>query len=339
MITLAKPIRRDHLVEALSWPVAAPSGAPLSSRPSVGGGQVDAEGPAMRQPATASSGLLDRPPRILLAEDNIVNQTVAVKMLTRLGMRVDAVANGHEALKALQDLPYDLVLMDCQMPEMDGFTATGIIRAGGPGIPDPRVPIIALTAHAMQGDRDACLRAGMDDYLPKPITPEGLEAMVRHWLSVAGKWTPSPEGAESGSAPTGPGTPETLTAPGVVVTEEAFDPSFLIDNLGGDRELAVQVLGEYGDMLPGRLERIRGFLTASDLAGARREVHALRGSSATIGARVFQAAFARCEELLREGRCEEVAREITNLATAVPRFVAGIRAMRPPGPASPGVPR
>ncbi len=117
--------------------------------------------------------------RVLMAEDNIVNQKVALRMLTKLGYNVDVVANGLEAVTAIQNVPYDLVLMDCQMPEMDGFEATRQIRKKqGEGA---RIPIIALTANAMEGDKERCLASGMDDYLTKPINLVKLKETLAHW--------------------------------------------------------------------------------------------------------------------------------------------------------------
>ncbi|PXF56331.1 MAG: histidine kinase [Deltaproteobacteria bacterium] len=117
---------------------------------------------------------------ILIAEDNIVNQKVALKMLERMGFRANAVANGLEAVKAVEDMPYDLVLMDCQMPEMDGYEATREIRSSKSKIRN--LPIIALTANAMKGDREKCINAGMDDYLAKPLSPKALVDMMEKWL-------------------------------------------------------------------------------------------------------------------------------------------------------------
>jgi CheY-like chemotaxis protein len=121
--------------------------------------------------------------RILLAEDNLINQKVALALLKRMGLTADPVANGVEAIEALESTSYDLVLMDCQMPEMDGFEATAVIRDPGSVVRNHAIPVIALTAHAMQGARQKCLEAGMDDYLSKPIVPQALAEVLKKWLS------------------------------------------------------------------------------------------------------------------------------------------------------------
>ena len=119
--------------------------------------------------------------RVLVVEDNIVNQKMAVRMLDKMGCRVDVAANGSEAMEKIETSTYDLIFMDCQMPEMDGYETTAAIRRRPNGL--KHIPIIAMTAHAMQGDREKCLQAGMDDYISKPIRKESLTEMVRKWTA------------------------------------------------------------------------------------------------------------------------------------------------------------
>jgi signal transduction histidine kinase/CheY-like chemotaxis protein len=140
-------------------------------------------GPPQATISTVRAAALDRSAqvggRVLLAEDNIVNQRVAVRILEKLGYCIDIAANGREAIEAFRRIPYDLILMDCQMPELDGFAATEAIRRGE--APGEHVPIIAMTAGAMQGDRERCIAAGMDDYLPKPVTLDRLITTIDRW--------------------------------------------------------------------------------------------------------------------------------------------------------------
>ncbi|MFZ2470340.1 MAG: PAS domain S-box protein [Methanothrix sp.] len=137
--------------------------------------------PMAAGPALALPGKV----RILLAEDNPVNQKVALAMLKRLGCRTDVVANGREAVKAMQTVPYDLVLMDCQMPEMDGFEATRAVRQKESAASSPSIPIIAMTASAMQADRERCLQSGMNDFIAKPVQPGDLAEMLARWLAIS----------------------------------------------------------------------------------------------------------------------------------------------------------
>ena len=122
--------------------------------------------------------------RILLVEDNIVNQKLAKKIIEKFGFKVDAVANGKEAVKSLENLKYDIVFMDIQMPEMDGFEATKIVRSNKSNLINHEVPIVAMTAHAMKGDREKCIKAGMNDYTPKPIKPDELLKVIEKYTGI-----------------------------------------------------------------------------------------------------------------------------------------------------------
>ena len=125
-----------------------------------------------------------QPVRILLAEDNAINQEVALAILGNAGYRIDVANNGAEAVMALRDTAYDLVLMDCQMPELDGYEATRQIRDSTSGVIWPKIPIIAMTANAMIGDREKCLDAGMDDYVVKPVQTRELVEVIERWLGL-----------------------------------------------------------------------------------------------------------------------------------------------------------
>ncbi len=141
--------------------------------------------------------------RVLLAEDDVTNQKVALHVLGKFGYKADAVANGEEAVRALEMVPYDLVLMDVQMPEMDGFEATDRIRSSK----DTRVartPIIAMTAHAMPGDREKCLQAGMDDYTTKPINPRDLQEKLATWILRGQKRSCGTDAEQPGKPEKGP---------------------------------------------------------------------------------------------------------------------------------------
>jgi CheY-like chemotaxis protein len=163
---LTKPIRERQLHDCLV--------AVITPRPVAPGMPAARESPPLITRHTLAETEAKVDLRILLAEDNIINQKVAARLFQRLGYRVDVVANGREAVEAVSRIRYDAVFMDCQMPEMDGFEATNLIRKlEAPGTPR-RVPVIAMTANVMQGDRERCLAAGMDDYLSKPISVDAL---------------------------------------------------------------------------------------------------------------------------------------------------------------------
>ena len=147
--------------------------------------KIECEGAIDRSAAKPSISENDkRKIHILVVEDNPVNQKVAQAMMRKMGFRADVVANGQEAVNALETIPYDLVFMDCHMPEMDGFEATRCIRQQGSKALNPHIPIVAMTASTMQGDRDKCVQAGMNDFIAKPVQIKGLAEMLVRWLAI-----------------------------------------------------------------------------------------------------------------------------------------------------------
>jgi two-component system sensor histidine kinase/response regulator len=154
---------------------------------SADGGLAKIEGEGAMEHSAATSTISEngkRKIRILVVEDNPVNQKVAQVMLRKMGLRADVVADGQEAVKTLRMIPYDLVLMDCQMPEMDGFEATRSIRQEGSKALNPHIPIIAMTAATMQGDRKKCIQAGMNDFIAKPVQQRELAEILARWLAI-----------------------------------------------------------------------------------------------------------------------------------------------------------
>ncbi len=219
--------------------------------------------------------------RILVAEDNIVNQKVALRQLDRLGYTADAVANGLEVLEALERIRYDVVLMDCQMPEMDGYDATAEIRRREGNL--RHTPIIAMTANALDGDRERCLAAGMDDYISKPVKQETLSKAIQRWTPNADQ---SFEPADTA------GVIDAAVIAELRGLQSPSDPNFfnhLID-------LFIQET-------PHRLAAIRAAIAGSNAAALAHESHALKGSSAHLGATRMDAL---CEVLEEQGRAGSV---------------------------------
>ncbi len=219
----------------------------------------------------ANPTLQQKRARVLVAEDNFVNQEVAIGILRKLGVRADAVADGTEAIEALKTVPYDLVLMDMQMPELDGLEATRIIRDPQSPVMNHRIPVIAMTANAMRGDRERCLEAGMNDYVSKPVSPRALEEALNKWLPSDVPKT-QPVGTASPVSATG-------TAPEGII----FDRAGLVARLMGDEELADRIQSRFLESTPPLIESLRKSLDSGDAATARRTAHAIKGAAANIG--------------------------------------------------------
>ncbi len=250
--------------------------------------------------------------RILLAEDNVTNQQVAVGILGKLGLHADTVDNGREAVEALMSTSYDLVLMDVQMPEMDGLEATRRIRDPRSEIPHRDIPIIAMTARAMPGDRDLCLEAGMDDYLSKPVTPEAL-AEVLH------KWLPRQEsrGKEKGEIknPEEKGHSEKDTANQIV-----FDRAGLLHRLMNDEALVNIVLNAFLEDIPQRIARLREHVEAGESKAAEMQAHTIKGASANIGGEALRSAAFEMEKAAKAGGLEVLKRWMPELEAQFERL-------------------
>jgi signal transduction histidine kinase/DNA-binding response OmpR family regulator len=240
--------------------------------------------------------------KVLLAEDNLINQKVAGMMLQGFGLSVDVVSNGLQAVEALSGNTYKVVLMDCQMPEMDGYEATRKIReheaSSFPGNGKTHIPIIALTAHAMKGDREFCIAAGMDDYLHKPFNREQLAEVLGRWLSPAKDVCKTAEGQPEGSegpvngASTGPDNRKNEMQP---IDIKAWDEIRSLEE-GGSDELLHEFIDVYLKESMDVMETLHEAMGQGDAARARAMAHKLKSSSAVIGAASLSGMLKELEE-------------------------------------------
>jgi len=284
---LVKPVKQSRLQEALVMALGKSSGLSTS---------LLGMSPVLPQTTPRE----DRPRqslRILLAEDNPVNQKVALRQLESLGYKADVVANGQEVLDLLQQVRYDLILMDCQMPVMDGYEATRRLRQRERGSGHHTV-VIAITANAMHEDRERCLQAGMDDYLSKPVLKEDLERVINYWSrqiassalgaangptsEVASPAPPSPKGASGNSDPTLP---------------YPIDSAYLERATGGDSQFQRELLQVFVQDCQNLLPRLRQAVAAGNAEDLRKIAHRLKGASANVGAHAFSQAARELEHL------------------------------------------
>jgi two-component system sensor histidine kinase/response regulator len=280
---LTKPVRQSQLYDALATVIGRPG--------EVAAPQGEEKEEKERRLVTGHSlkeGRARSRARILVAEDNQVNQKVAVRMLERLGYRADVAANGLEAVEALSRIPYSAVLMDVLMPEMDGNEATAEIRRReGDG---RHTPIIAMTANAMQGDRENALDVGMDDYVPKPVNPEELGAVLERWIPQTDEGTSGREqaagtGAGGGGDTTDPPGPERAGGPARARGSRASHRTCRA--LFGGRATQVHALREATE--------------GGDAPSVERVAHTLEGSCGNMGATRMAAICAELEEAGRSG--------------------------------------
>jgi len=260
---------------------------------------------------------------VLLAEDNPVNIEVARAMLESLDLRVDCVGNGAEAVHALQVMrarggagdeaggyahEYDAVLMDCQMPVMDGFAATAAIRREEREAGRGRVlPIIAITANALQGDREACLAAGMDDYLSKPFTQQELAAVIGRWIAL-----PLAATVHHGDAPPRLPPESVEVIQREVINRAALDKIRMLSRERGDA-LVQKVIAAYVDDTPQQLSTLRHAIDGFDTGNVRRIAHTLKSASANVGAEALAALCKAMEQLGRTDTTEGAGAILTDM--------------------------
>ncbi len=227
--------------------------------------------------------------RILVAEDNPVNQEVTLGILRHLGLQATAVNNGAEAVDALKNEHHDLVLMDVQMPEMDGLEATRHIRDARSAVRNQRIPIIAMTAGAMRGDRDRCLDAGMNGHITKPVELRFLIEALNTWLPHDDLESPRSE------------SPSGISDGGIGHDVPVYDSSGMLARLMHNADLAKSVTCRFLESAPAQIETLRRSLEIGDLATAEREAHSIRGAAAYLGGERLRCAASELEEATRGG--------------------------------------
>jgi CheY-like chemotaxis protein/HPt (histidine-containing phosphotransfer) domain-containing protein len=276
---------------------------------------------------------------VLLAEDNPVNQVVGQTMLESIGCSVELVSNGLEAVEALSKNSYDLVFMDCQMPEMDGYRAARFIREREDAQRSEdngklsHVPIIALTAHALQGDREKCLSAGMDDYIPKPFGKVQLRAVLKKWLdgrkkkvmvsSSDGEGMPcAPLQASTQSLPDNTSASEQLQS---VIDQKVLDNISALQEEGKE-DLLNKIITIFLNDSPERLEELRKAVNSGDAPSINRVAHTLKSSCANLGAMNLSSHFKRMEAMGRTNSIEHAPELLSQIEIEFKAVEAGLRA-------------
>jgi len=266
-------------------------------------------------PLAAASTERTMPPRgglcILLAEDNAINQRVAAKTLESMGHTVVMANNGMDALSLMAKHPVDLVLMDIQMPEMDGFTATRQIRHGEiPG--KSNIPIVAMTAHNMKGDRERCIAAGMDDYLSKPINRKELEKAIAGARRVK---------LNNG----GVADDEGRRGPSAIEHAHSWDAGQALERVGGDEELLFEVVEIFLNEAPHALIKLRRALSSGDSKAVERIAHGLKGEIGYLGIRTLSQMARELEEAGRKQDLMAAEPLLASLETEIPYVVRAVR--------------
>jgi len=243
--------------------------------------------------------------KALIVEDNITNQEVALGMLKKFGLQADLAANGKEALQALERLPYDLVFMDCQMPVMDGYEASQKIRDPQSRVLNKAIPIIAMTANTMQGDREKCLDSGMNDFISKPVDPDKVQRVLQRWLPES-----KPEQAEDVAVQQG----EEVELDSTLDTQKpVFDHAALSNRLMHDEDLIRTVTEAFlGDMKE-QIEQLKTMVAEGDCQAAAAQSHKIKGAAANVGGMAFSEQALSMEQAGKAGELETVRQALPKL--------------------------
>src|SRR5216684_2019628 len=255
--------------------------------------------------------------RVLLADDNTNNRDVALWQLGALGCQTDAMVNGREALEAMTRTPYDLVLMDCRMPEMDGYEATRQIRQHEGSARHTK--IVAMTAHALAEDSKKCLAAGMDDYITKPVRLETLAAAIRRALSVP---------VDPSAALPDPAAP---ASNGSVVGEAPAVDAAAMASLHAKGDLLKRLIKIFNQEVPEQLEQIARSLAQHDTTNAALIAHNLKGTAATFGAARMREFASEIEQTADAGEAEKAAAGLERLRSECDRVQQALEAEQLPG--------
>jgi len=293
---MTKPVRQSQLYDCLA---------------TVLGQSLQKEEPhrtTLPAPPISGAATTQRRPLILVAEDNAVNQKLAVRMLEKLGYRADVVANGREALEALSCIPYAAILMDCHMPEMDGFEATVEIRTREK-LMGTHISIIAMTANAMQGDKEQCLAAGMDDYLSKPVSPQELKTVLTQWIR-----------------PTDVPVPTPLSSPAPTLAP-AFNFEEALARMEGDRQLLGEIATLFLQSCPKLLTQLQDALSHQDAKALEQAAHALKGSAGNFSATAVFDAARSLEKMGRQGDLAQAPAVLGTLEHELSRLQSSLAAL------------
>lgn len=297
--TLEKPVRRKDLRNLLDKLLGA-------------GKKPDAS-PASTTNSVNTKSLLGA--RILIIEDNLTNQLVAEGFLKRFGCKTAVATNGFEAIRMLENELFDMILMDVQTPGLDGYQTSQIIRDPNSRVLDHKIPIIAMTAHALQGDREKCLEVGMDDYISKPIRGAVLNEILEKWVK--------PKISGSRSEPDDPVTEGDATTS--VENAIPFNSSSFMNQMPYDAEFGRKIIGVFLSELPGLIKELKKCVAAGDLSEIERIAHIIKGNSATMGGDALSALASVIEQSARNEDLTSITLRVTELDVRVEELTVALK--------------